>query len=209
MNELNGVFAIILASGQSSRMGTPKLLLPWHGLTIMEHTLQKVSMLSFEGIKVVIPTKNEKLRAITSMYPCESIINTSPHLGIGHSLSLAIRSLPSTTKAAIVFLGDQPKIHADDIQGVLGVFKQLQIRHSDNPNKSIIQVKYRDGKSGHPILFSPHFFHELISLEGDQGGKGIIQKNEQFVYQSKSVNNYPKDIDTPNDYHQLINEDIC
>lgn len=204
MNGMSGVYAVILASGQSTRMGTQKLLLPWRGISLVEHIISKITLFPFEGVKVIIPDHNEPLKKIVFGFPCDPICNRSPDFGMGHSLSLAIRSLPPTARAALILLGDQPKLHSLDILNICEVYHQ---KFFTNDNKSIIQMKYRDGNVGHPILFTSHFFHELASIPGDKGGRDIIRKNRRYLYMCNSENSYPKDIDTPNDYQQLILED--
>ncbi|MEK5393155.1 nucleotidyltransferase family protein [Margalitia sp. FSL K6-0131] len=200
---MTGIFAVILASGQSTRMGTPKLLLPWKGISIIEHILSNTFLFPFEGVKVVVPDSNVPLKRIVSTFPCDPINNHYPELGMGYSLSLAIRSLPPDAQAALILLGDQPKLHSDDIQNICESFLQKFLTKKE---KSIIQMKYRDGFVGHPTLFSSHFFRELASINGDKGGKDIIRNNRRFLSHCLSEYPYPKDIDTPEDYQRLMIE---
>lgn len=198
-----GVFGVILASGQSKRMGKPKLLLPWQGYPLIEHLLDKISLFPFEEVKVVIPDQNEQLEKVVTSYGCKPIYNVTPQQGMGHSLSLAFRSLPSSAEAALILLGDQPKINSNDIRKVGLAFNGMRSNQKSCP-KIIIQMKYRDGRVGHPILFSHHFFDEFKLLKGDKGGRDIIRNNVHFLYQCTSENEYPEDIDTPYDYNRLI-----
>jgi molybdenum cofactor cytidylyltransferase len=197
------VFGIVLASGQSIRMGKPKLLLHWQGVSLLEHILNKTKSIPFEQVQVVIPDQNEYLKNIVTQYKYSHIYNKSPHMGLGNSLSLAIGSLPLSTEAAIILLGDQPTLSAEEIRKVWFSFTQLRSRHEYCP-KVIIQMKYRDGKVGHPILFSHHFFEELKSLSGDKGGRDIILTNAHWLTLCQSGKKYPHDIDTPYDYQQLL-----
>lgn len=203
LNKMTGIYAIILASGQSKRMGTPKLLLQWKGMYIIEHILSKTISLPFAGLKVVIPKDNESLKKTVSNYPCDPIYNFSPSLGLGYSLSLGIRSLPADAKAAIILLGDQPGIDSEDIQNLCIEY----VLNDFCNNKVIMQTKYQDGQIGHPILFSSHFFQALTAASGDRGGKDIIQRNLRFLSICHSDNLYPEDIDTPHDYLKLILEE--
>jgi len=200
------IYGIVLASGQSIRMGKPKLLLPWKGSSLIEHILTKMKKVTFKEIKVVIPDQNECLKTIVEQYNCSSIYNDSPYMGLGHSLSLAIQSLPLSSDAAIILLGDQPTLSAEDIRRVWFAFKRVRSRQAYCP-KIIIQMKYRDGRVGHPSLFSHHFFSDLRSLVGDKGGKDIICRNSRYIFLCTSGNEYPHDIDTPNDYNLLLKEE--
>ena len=178
---MKGIYGIVLASGQSTRMGKEKLLLYWNGASLIEHVLNKTSIIPFEEVKVVIPDQNESLKKIVNLYRCSSIYNMSPHKGLGHSLSLAFQSLPLSSEAAIILLGDQPTLSAEDIRRVWFAFKRVRSKQAYCP-KIIIQTKYRDGRVGHPTLFSHHFFAELRSLSGDKGGKEIILRNSRFLF---------------------------
>lgn len=203
---MKGIHGIVLASGQSTRMGKSKLLLCWKGASLIEHVLNKTSIIPFEEVKVVIPDQNESLKKIVNLYSCTSINNMSPHKGLGHSLSLAFQSLPLSSEAAIILLGDQPTLSSEDIRRVWVAFKRVRSNQAHCP-KIIIQMKYRDGRVGHPTLFSHHFFSDLRSLVGDRGGKDIICRNSRYLFLCTSGNDYPHDIDTPNDYNLLVKEE--
>lgn len=205
MNSKIGIYGIVLASGESKRMGKPKLLLHWKGITLIEHTLNKMNIVSFDDVMVVIPNQSEMLYKIVTSYEYSVISNMSPYKGLGNSLSLAIHSLPLTSEAVIILLGDQPMISSQDIKGVWHTFKQIKSKQEYCP-KVIIQMKYRDGKVGHPILFSRHFYEELRSLCGDKGGKEIIRRNSHCLIHCHSENKYPNDIDTPYDFNLLLGE---
>lgn len=205
MDPNKGVYGIILASGESRRMGKPKLLLPWGSIPILEHILTKLKDVPFSGTAIVIPENSHDLQHLIAPYSYHVILNRNPSLGMGHSLSLAVASLPDSAEAAVFLLGDQPKIQEEDIRKVITVFNQIKMKQGDCP-KVIIQTKYRNNQEGHPILFSRHFFKELSALNGDKGGREIIRKNDGFLLHCFTENEYPKDIDTPSDYMQLLRE---
>ncbi|MFD2442975.1 NTP transferase domain-containing protein [Bacillus sp. CGMCC 1.16607] len=202
----SGIYIIILASGLAKRMGRRKLTLPFQGISIIEHLLKKLEHIFVEGRKIVIPTQDDELMKIVSSFDCQIIYNETPDKGMGHSLSLAIDSLPNTAEAAIILLGDQPKLCMNDILEVCLEFKRRRLENDECP-KVIIQMKYSDGPVGHPVLFTKHFFDELKALNGDVGGREIIQRNESFLFFCKSKNEYPKDVDSPDDYRQLLKEE--
>jgi molybdenum cofactor cytidylyltransferase len=92
LKSMIGIYGIVLASGQSTRMGKTKLLLRWKGHSLIEHILNKTSIVSFKDVKVVIPDQNECLKKIINQYECSLIYNMSPYLGLGHSLSLVFQA---------------------------------------------------------------------------------------------------------------------
>jgi molybdenum cofactor cytidylyltransferase len=184
-------------------MGKPKLLLCWKRISLLEHVLHKTVVVPFKEVKVVLPKQDECIEKIVAQYAYTPIHNEEPHIGMGRSLAIAVQSLPLSAEAAIIFLGDQPTLSAKDISKQWFIFKRIRSKLACCP-KIIIQMKYIDGRVGHPILFSYHFFEELRSLRGDIGGKDIIRKNSRFVFFCYSDNEYPDDIDTPDDYRQLL-----
>ncbi len=159
-----GVHGILLASGQSARMGKEsKLLLPWQGLPLVEHLLLKTVGMPFDELKVVIPGDSLPLRQLVASYGCQPVFNKAPQLGIGPSLALAFSSLPASAEAALVLLGDQPTVQSKDISSVLKAFNDKRLKLGHCP-KMIIQSKYREGRSGHPTLFSKHFFSTNVLI---------------------------------------------
>ncbi|MBB6446775.1 NTP transferase domain-containing protein [Bacillus benzoevorans] len=196
------IYGIVLASGRSIRMGQPKLLLPWKGRPMLEHVLSKMKGIPFSDVKVVVSSQNPELEKAAAKFAYSIVKNNTPEQGMGHSLSLAIQTLPMPSEAAVIVLGDQPTIAAEDIGRICLAFKQLRAGQAAPP-KVIMQMQYRDGRVGHPVLFSHHFFSELRHLSGDKGGKEIIQRNACSRSLCFSDNPYPNDIDTPDDYHQL------
>lgn len=202
LNAKAGVYGIVLASGQSLRMGQPKLLLPWKGSPILEHVLLKMEGIPFIDIKVVVPSQNPDLERLAAQFTDSIVKNNMPEKGMGRSLSLAIQSLPPPSEAAVIVLGDQPAIAAADMKKIWRAFQQIRARKDVCP-PVIMQMQYRDGRIGHPVLFSHHFFADLAALTGDQGGKDIIRKNARFRSLCFSENSYPHDVDTPDDYQQL------
>jgi molybdenum cofactor cytidylyltransferase len=198
------VYGIVLASGLSVRMGEPKLLLSWKNQTIIEHVLSRLITTPLNGIYITIPKNNKKMHKIIERFRYSVILNPNPEFGMGYSLKLAVESLPNSAEAVIVLQGDQPTISRNDINRVVQTFQQLRGKIEYCP-RIIIQMKYHDGRVGHPVLFSKHFFDLLAQISGDKGGRDIIHKNLDSVLLCKSENNYPPDIDTAFDYHDLIN----
>src|SRR3954471_7982208 len=112
------IYGVVLASGQSTRMGKDKLLLHWQGISLIEHVLNKMAIVPFKKVMVVIHDQNEGLSRMVAQYECSPIYNLSPHRGLRYSLSLAFQTLPLSAEAAIILLGDQPTLLAEDIKRV-------------------------------------------------------------------------------------------
>jgi molybdenum cofactor cytidylyltransferase len=197
------VYGIVPASGFSRRMGKQKLLLSWQNVPLLEHVLKTAQNSSLRGVLSIIPTGDEERSKINWQCNCHTVYNDNPERGIGYSLALGIRQIPRTADAVIILLGDQPELKRDDIERVLFRFQQHYIENQGH-SKIIIQTQYIDKKVGHPILFSKHFFSDISQLEGDRGGNKIITSNLQYVSLVESINSYPDDIDTIEDFTRLL-----
>jgi len=197
------IYGIILAGGQSKRMGFSKLLLPYRGKPLLSHVLRTVMQAGFTGVLVAVPREDQKLQRILSGNPCQTVLLEDPQKGMGYSLASAVRSLPATAKAVVVLLADQPGIHLSDLQYIIKQFIGVFI-HQKTKIPIIIRTKYRDGEEGHPVLFTDHFFSQLIELQGDVGGREIIRRNHAHVRFHLSPSRFPQDVDTPADYQQLV-----
>ena len=157
MNEKAGVYGIVLASGQSIRMGQPKLLLPWKGSPILEHVLIQMKRIPFTDVKVVVSSQNPHSEKMAAKFDYSIVKNKALEKGMGHSLSLAIQSLPAASEAVVIVLGDQPTIAAEDVTSLWNAFKKMRAKQAACP-PTIMQIQYLDRKIGHPTLFSHHFF---------------------------------------------------
>jgi molybdenum cofactor cytidylyltransferase len=197
------VYGIVPASGFSRRMGKQKLLLSWQDVPLLEHVLITARNSSLRGVLTIIPAGDEERSKISGQCNCHTVYNDNPERGIGYSLALGIKHIPRTADAVIILLGDQPELKQDDIERVIIRFQQHYIENHGH-SKIIIQTQYTDNKVGHPILFSKHFFSDISQLDGDRGGNKIITSNLQYVSLVESINSYPDDIDTMEDFTRLL-----
>jgi molybdenum cofactor cytidylyltransferase len=197
------VYGIVPASGFSRRMGKQKLLLSWQNVPLLEHVLKTAKNTSLRGVLTIIPADDEERSKISGQCDCQTVYNDNPERGIGYSLAIGIKLIPRTADAVIILLADQPELKRDDIEKVIIRFQQHFIGNQGH-SKIIIQTQYIDKKVGHPILFSKHFFSDISQLEGDRGGNQIIASNLQYVSLVESINSYPEDIDTIEDFTQLL-----
>ena len=187
------VSAIIMASGQSKRMGENKLLLPYKGKAIIEHVLDKVISFNFRSIVVVYNHKEIlemcKDRKILAIY------NDNSELGQSKAIKLGIENSPQS-EGYVFFTGDQPLIDIETIELLLNEF---------NNNKSSIIVPNYKGRRGSPVIFSKYFKEELLNLSGDIGGRVIIEKNPSEIRFINVKDEFALwDIDTKEDYERLL-----
>lgn len=190
---------IILAAGNSSRLGRPKQLLPYHNKSLLQNAVEQ-SLLVPESITLVVTGASKEI--VESELTNDHILvryNAGWQTGMASSIKTAVSELlvlyPSLD-ALLITVCDQPFLNA-------GIMDSLITEHIST-NKNIIASAYND-TLGTPVLFSKKYFSALHGLEGQEGAKKLIMKH---VEDTASVN-FPTggiDIDTDEDYRNLLNK---
>ncbi len=179
--------AIILAAGSSSRMGggRHKLLLPLHDRPVLAHVLDAVLASQARPVVLLLGHQAEQVRAQIASYathPDLSIIENIDYLqGMSTSMRLGIQTLQSygymkstesEIDSALVLLGDQPLITAQDIDILISTYRTT--------GKRIVAPTY-EGKRGNPILFDASLFPELLKVTGDEGGRSVLERHRDEI----------------------------
>ncbi len=185
--------AIIMASGFSSRMGENKLLLKYKGCALVEYVLENVSKSNFSHRLIV--TNRIEVIELSKKRNINGIMNLNADLGQSESIKLGILNSPEALGYAF-FTGDQPFINEEIITELINEFEQY-------PNNIIVPI-YK-GRRGNPVIFPKKYTEELLKLQGDIGGKTVINK---FIYQVRFIEIHEElplwDIDTMEDYNKLL-----
>jgi molybdenum cofactor cytidylyltransferase len=193
MEELIMVNAIIMASGFSNRMGKNKLLLPYEGKSIIEHIMDKVTKCNFNNI--ILVTNNNEIIDLAKKRGIDFVLNSHPEKGQSESIKLGIINSPEAAGYAF-FTGDQPLMDIETIMFLMNRFNETK--------DSIIVPQYME-KKGTPVIFPKKLINELLELEGDVGGRKIINKHLEEVKYIEIKREYMLwDIDTEDDYNKLI-----
>jgi molybdenum cofactor cytidylyltransferase len=191
---------IILGAGASSRMGRPKLLLPWHGSSIIAHLIRQWQALAAAQIVVVCRPMDVLMSAELdrlSFPSANRIINPDPERGMFSSIQCAANWegwQPDLSSWAIV-LGDQPHLQADMLQTLLAF-------HARHP-QSMCQPSH-EGRGGHPILLPRTAFARLRSAPTQTLNLFLKQNADALVQCPVADARLGLDLDTPADYKQLI-----
>jgi len=162
------VLPVILAAGESKRMGAPKPYMKLEGRTFLEIIASRLenSGASFPGI-IVFNEQHHSLIQSLSLPQFDLISNERQELGQLYSLQLAIRMIPHGITGVLLCLADHPLIHEES-------YRRIVEMHILVPHKVILPT-YED-RPGHPTLFPRLFFQEIQDLapEKPEGVKNVL-----------------------------------
>jgi len=191
--------AIVLAAGQSKRMGKPKPLLRFNDKTFLEQVISVLKLCDVDRITVVLGSEAQTIRKTVDLSGTNVVINEEYEKGQLSSLIAAIEQTPQTTEAILICLVDNPFITEEVVNKVVGKFKETN---------SPIVVPVFDGERGHPALFSRSLFAELSSAPEEQGARAVLYSNEEKVLEVEtSEKGIRISIDTPDDYRRHFGSD--
>ncbi len=188
------VGAVVLAAGLSTRMGEPKMLLPWtEHKTIIEHIIEQLINARIEHIVVVTGHMAKEVKDLMKPLGVEVVFNRSYKSGeMLSSVKVGLRALPDHIAASLIVLGDQPRIQPKVIYQVLTAY-------SENAGE-IIAPSYQM-RRGHPILISRRYWPELLNLPRNGALREVINAHQdQIHYVVADDDSVLRDVDTPEDY---------
>ena len=183
--------ALLLAAGQSRRMGGPnKLLAEIDGIPMVAHIARRLLASRARPIIAVLGNQADAVDAALGKLPVERARNPDFAAGLSTSLKRGLAALPPDLDGVIVCLGDMPLISGRHLDRLIAAFNPLEGR--------AIIVPTRRGKRGNPVLWSKRFFPEMAELAGDVGAKHLIGEHAELVAEVEmGDDSVLVDIDTP------------
>lgn len=188
----NSISAIILAAGESKRMGKPKQLLPLGESTILGKTVANFLASQVSEVIVVVGYQAEKIKALLHSKPVKIVLNPEYQQGMSTSISAGLKSIDDKAQGIMLVLADQPFIDSRTINRIIAGF---------NAGGKGIAVPCYQGNRGHPVIFARKYEGELAALKGDVGGKEVIARHpDDFMEISVDSDGVIADIDTLDGY---------
>ena len=188
---------LLLAAGSSSRMGQPKMMLPYKNSTLLQHIIDEVKIIKNTTLLVVTGCYHTLIEQSLLPQQIPLIKNEQWQAGMGSSIQTGmvylLQHYPAATNV-LILVCDQPFITTDLVQEMLAA--------KESKSKGIIACTY-DGAIGTPVLFDKKYFNQLLLLHGTSGAKKLVQQFEA----DRATVNFPAgimDIDTPEDYGKLL-----
>ena len=185
---------VVLAAGGSTRLGRSKQLLPYLGRTLVEHAARTALASGAAEVVVVVGAEASAVREALRGLRVRIVAYPDWALGMGGSIAAGVAALSSDVEAAVVALGDQPRIAP-------GHLRTLAERIVET-GKPIVASSY-DGVLGAPCAFARSEFERLRALSGDLGARRLVRSAGGDV-ESVEFAGANVDIDTPDDYAALV-----
>lgn len=190
------IAAVLLAAGQSSRMGQHKLLLPLLGKPLLLHAVESALASTVDETVVVVGYRAEAVREALAGQPVRIVQNPEYAQGQSTSLRAGIAALAPNTQAALILLGDQPLLTAEMLNTLIAAWRRTA---------SPIVAPVFGGQRGNPVLFSRALFPELLEVRGDQGGREVVQRHAgEMALVQMADPSAALDVDTWQEYQALL-----
>ena len=190
------IWAVILAAGESKRMGEAKLLLPFGEKTIIETVIDNVVQSKVEKILVVLGSNREKIERKIKNYFLKIAFNPDFQSGMLSSVHEGFQALPEYAQAALIVLGDQPFSATSVIDDLIDAYRKK--------GKGIVLPVYK-GERGHPVLIDMKYRSEIENLSPDIGLRGTVYNHpediEEVEVKDQSI---LRDIDYLKDYEKEL-----
>jgi molybdenum cofactor cytidylyltransferase len=157
--------AVILSGGASSRMGSPKALLPYQGRPFLEHLIEITNHPKVGIRRVVLGPHAEPIARAIHLSADEIVINADWEKGQLSSIHAAMRSLSCEVDGMLLCLIDHPLISASLVSDLIAKFYS---------SRAAIVVPIFDGRRGHPAIFASKVFPELESAPLEVGARAVV-----------------------------------
>ena len=192
------VAAIVLAAGQSRRMGaTNKMLVPVDGKPMVVHTVESALASHAAPVVSVVGHDRDPVAAALSHLPVTLVDNPDHAQGLSTSLRAGLNAVPEDADAALVCLGDMPLVTSRHLDRLIAAYAPVEGR--------AIVVPTDRGKRGNPVLWDRRFFDEMRRVAGDVGARHLIGAHDDLVVEVPFDDGATAlDVDTPAALADLI-----
>ena len=197
INNSTFVSAILLAAGESKRMGKPKLLLPLGDGTVLRNTVNNLLSSSVDEIIVVLGANARETKRVIAGKAVKIIINPDYRQGMSTSLISGLKHVSHQAQRVMVALSDQPLIDSK-------TYNKL-IQKSLGSDSGIVVPTYKS-RRGNPIIFNTRYKEELLQLKGDIGGRELLDRHPDDILEvAVDCEGIYINLNTMDDYKSALN----
>jgi molybdenum cofactor cytidylyltransferase len=186
------IAAILLAAGESTRMGQSKPLLPYDNTTLVEHLADELVRSRADEVIVVLGHEAERARSVLKGHPVRIVVNECYRDGMLSSVRCGLRALSPEVETVALAPVDQPGLTHMLVDAV------LEARRESGKG---IAVPLYGGRRGHPLVFAARYIPEILSDFDETGLRGLLPRHADDLLEV-GVNDPAvlHDADTPEDY---------
>ena len=189
--------AVLLAAGESKRMGEFKQLLRFNGKTFVECCVDNLLASRANEVVVVTGYREQDVRAALGSRPVRFAHNEEYRSGMSLSIKRGVEALPASASAVIVALVDQPQIGPGIINQVIENYEKM---------RPLIVVPTYGGRNGHPIAIDLSLKEQILAMDPDLGLRHVVHMNADRVARVEVASEAVLiDCDFPEDYSRLLN----
>lgn len=186
------VTGVVLAAGDSRRLGTPKQVLPYRDTTLLGATLDAARGAGFDQLVVALGGAAEVVRDAVPLHGADVVAVEDAGTGCSASLRVALGRVDPRAAGIVLMPGDQPGIATATLRRIIAA-----------DNRAITVCRYDDG-IGHPFFLSRGLFGELSQLRGDKAVWKLVHSGCYPVRELEVDGPVPLDVDTWDDYRRLV-----
>jgi CTP:molybdopterin cytidylyltransferase MocA len=190
------IAATILAAGASSRMGFPKALLSFHGMTFLQSILDATEALAVQRYVVVGP-ESDKILSRHDLRDVTVLHNTEMETGPIGSIRASVQAvLHHPVDGLVVWPVDFPHVAVETVGKLIDRFRAVD---------TAVVVPVLDGRRGHPVLFGRAVFQELLAPSGNEGANVVVRADPTRVTEVLVEDRAVLDsLNTPEAYQDLL-----
>jgi molybdenum cofactor cytidylyltransferase len=186
------IWAVVLAAGESRRMGTQKLLLPFGDTPVAGAVVRTAATSCVDGTIVVLGADRDAVRRELTPHGVRFTVNEEFHLGMLSSIQAGLRALPDGAEAVVIMLGDQPFLGAGVVDAVVGAYRD---------GRQGIVIPTFQGRRGHPVLLDLKYRDEILAFDQSDGLRRLMRAHQGDIREVDAGDaNILRDFDTPEDY---------
>jgi molybdenum cofactor cytidylyltransferase len=185
----DGLHAIVLAAGASTRFGSAKQLVRVAGRPLLHTTVTRTAEVVGNALIVVLGSGAAELAPLLKHSPGAIVVNQEWREGLGSSIRAGVARLPAACGGVLLVLADQAAVTADDLKRLAGTWRK---------QPQYIAAALYAGTVGAPAIFPRAAFRELAALRGDAGARPILRRNADRVVRVP-MPSAALDVDTPED----------
>lgn len=188
--------SVILAAGESRRMGTPKALLDYRGETFLDRLIRILGKVS-DPVIVVLGYHADRIRSGVRG-SAQWVVNPRPECGQLSSLQTGLAALPPAADGFAFMPMDCPAVREDTVARLAAAFAQ---RDQD----TLFVIPRRNGKRGHPVFAAPGIAAEILALPASGQARDVVHRHvDRTEYVDVDDPGILADIDDPEAYRRLL-----